>query len=146
MHDQVELSGTVWGVFAHRFAIENGGRKELIDIGPESLDHVKVSVGDNVTVSGKRKPSEIKAQSLTDASGKTHRIEWPHKHDKHKHDHHAPADPAIGLKAARKEGYEPFGEPRRKPKHWEIDARRNGGVYELHVELDGHIRKAKPQH
>jgi hypothetical protein len=149
MHEQVELSGKVWGVFAHRFAIEIGDRKELVDIGPKGLERVKIAEGDSITVSGERKPSEIKAQSLTDSRGTTHRIDWPPKHDKHKphgnHHHHPDADPQIGLKAARGAGYAPFGEPRRKPKHWEIDARRDGETFELHVELDGHIRKAKPR-
>ena len=149
MHNHVELSGRVWGVFAHRFAIEIGDRKELVDIGPKNLERVKIAEGDRISVSGERKPSEIKAERLTDSRGQTYRIDWPPKHDKHKphgkHEHpHAPADPETGLKAARDEGYQPVGEPRRKPKHWEIEARRNGGTYELHVELDGRIRKAKP--
>ena len=48
------------------------------------------------------------------------------------------------LEAVRAAGFEPSGTPRRKPKHFEIDGRRDGKPYELHVELDGRIRKTKP--
>ena len=54
------------------------------------------------------------------------------------------ADPAVVLKAARNAGYEPVGAPRRKPKHFEVLGRRDGTFTELHIELDGHIRKTKP--
>jgi hypothetical protein len=62
------------------------------------------------------------------------------------HDHHGPADPKVALASARTAGFEPVGEPRRKPKHFEVLGRRNGVYSELHIELDGRIRKTKPVH
>lgn len=146
MRDDVEISGKVWGVFAHRFAMETSAGKELVDIGPHAHDRIALAEGDRVSVVGERKPSEIKARRLTDARGGVHRIDWPPKpHEKHGHKHEA-ADPELALSAARSAGFEPVGQPRRKPKHWEVDARRDGdGMWELHIELDGRIRKVKPR-
>lgn len=59
----------------------------------------------------------------------------------HPHDH----DPSAALDSVRAQGFEPLAPPRGKPKHFEILARRaDGGVFELHVELDGRVRKQKP--
>ena len=61
-------------------------------------------------------------------------------------DHHPHADPSIVLAAARADGFEILGLPRRKPKHVEVLGRRKGEFNELHIaDLDGHIRKkSKP--
>ena len=55
-----------------------------------------------------------------------------------------PADPAIATKAAMSAGYEVVGEPRRKPKHFEVLGRKKTLFAELHIGLDGDIRKSKP--
>lgn len=146
MSKSAKITGKVWGVFAHRFAIESQDEKVLADLGPEGRKRVTLSEGDRVTVEGERKPSEIKVATIVCADGSRHKIDWPPKpeHGKHHHDHHHPdADPQIALRAVHAEGYAVEGEPKRKPKHWEIQARRGGHAYELHVELDGHVRKAK---
>ena len=44
----------------------------------------------------------------------------------------------------RDAGFEPLGQPRRKPKHFEVLTRRNHRLTELHIELNGNIRKIKP--
>jgi DNA-binding sugar fermentation-stimulating protein len=41
-------------------------------------------------------------------------------------------------------GFEPLGQPHRKPKHFEVLGRRNHRLTELHVEFTGNIRKMKP--
>ena len=53
------------------------------------------------------------------------------------------AGTAVRADRSAGDGTEP-GEPRRKPKHFEILGLRNGRHSELHVELDGRIRKSKP--
>jgi hypothetical protein len=84
------------------------------------------------------KPSELKVSRLT--AGKT-TITIEHKKP---HDHHPHADPGDAMKAARDAGFEPLCRPRRKPKHFEALGRRSHQLTELHVELNGNIRKMKP--
>ena len=48
------------------------------------------------------------------------------------------------MAAVERAGFAAIGAPRRKPKHFEVLARRDGRLTECHVELDGHIRKEKP--
>jgi hypothetical protein len=59
------VKGTVTDVFGHRFVVEGEAGKTLVDIGPKGLNLVAVKVGDQVTVDGKRKRSEIKAERVT---------------------------------------------------------------------------------
>ncbi len=137
--DHHKLSGKIAHVFAHRFVVETPQGAVLADLTPHGADLVRLRVGDQVTLEGEMKPSELKVSRFT-CNGKT--VEIPHK-DKHDHAHHAPADPDVALRSVRAAGFETLGAPRRKPKHFEVLGRRNGTYLELHVELDGHIRKTK---
>jgi len=139
MPKEVSVSGVVWGAFKHRFAIKTDSGKTLIDIGPKGAEKFDLSEGDRVEAKGEKKPSEVKVHSLK-VGGKTHKIDWPPKHGP-KHDD---ASPDIAKRAVMDEGYDVAGEPERRPKHWEVQARRNGRAYEIHVELDGAIRHIKP--
>jgi hypothetical protein len=58
------VKGTVTDVFGHRFVIQGDTGKTLVDIGPKGLELVTVKVGDQVTVDGERKPTEIKAERV----------------------------------------------------------------------------------
>jgi hypothetical protein len=134
-------SGKILHVFGHRFVVETAAGTVLADITPKGIDRIALRVGDRVSLEGEQKPSELKVTSLT-RDGQTMRIDHPKKPH-----HDGPggnADPAVVLKAARNAGYEPVGTPRRKPKHFEVLGRRDGTFTELHIELDGHIRKTKP--
>jgi len=143
-HHHITVSGTVTAVFAHRFVIESKDTKYLADIGPEAVDIVRLKEGDKVSVSGERKPSEIKVKEIVKAGGKPVRIE--HKKKKHGHEeHHAYRDPHDAIEAVKQQGFKVIAEPRRKPKHFEILGRSaKGELLEFHVELDGDIRKRKP--
>ena len=147
----VSVSGTILHVFAHRFVVQTKSGALLADVTPKGLDRVALNVGDTVTLDGEMKPSELKVSRLV-LDGHTVKIEHgkphhhhPHHDDHHEH-HHGPADPELVLRAARAAGYEPAAQPRRKPKHFEVLGKRNGRFSELHIELDGHIRKSKPAH
>ena len=48
------------------------------------------------------------------------------------------------MEAAKAAGFDTVGHPRRKPKHFEVLGRRNEQFSELHIELNGIIRKSKP--
>ena len=148
MSETIETTGTVWGIFAHRIALDTAAGKVLADLGPKGAETVTIAEGDRITVQGIRKPSEIKAASVVTRDGVTHAIAWPEKdgkggkHDKGADDH---GDPAVATAAAEADGYVVTGAPSRKPKHWDVPATRDGASFVLHVELDGNIKKAKPQ-
>ncbi len=133
--------GTVTHLFVHRFVIQTADGTMLADLTPEGVEQIALTLGDEVSLEGEMKRSELKVTRLTRA-GQTIDIQ----HAKRHHDKdHLPADPAIALQSARAAGFEPIGEPRRKPKHFEVVARRGGAFFELHIELDGRLRKTKPR-
>jgi hypothetical protein len=144
-HETVTLTGTVTHVFGHRFVVETAQGAVLADLTPHGAERVTLQAGATVELTGERKPSEIKVTRIVTA-GRSIEIPHPPKHGPghHKPGHHAPADPAIALQAARAAGFLPRGEPHRKPKHFELRGERDGEAYELHVELDGRIRKTRP--
>ena len=143
MNDTQTITGTVWAVFGHRLAIEAQDGRVLADLGPKGAEGIATAPGDTVTVTGERKLSETKAMSITLKDGIVRDIAWPKKPHEEKADQ-APADPAVALAAVKANGYAVEGEAARKPKHFEIVGARDGVRHEIHVELDGKIRKAKP--
>ena len=138
-HHTITVSGRITHVFGHRFVVQTSHEAMLADLTPKGLEQVALHVGDRVELTGEKKPSELKVARFS-RDGKTTTI--AHK-DKH-HDHHGPADPAVALRSARAAGFAIRGEPRRKPKHFEVLGERDAALTELHIELDGHIRKMKP--
>lgn len=144
-HRERIVTGTIAHVFGHRFVVEAASGFVLADLTPHGAEKIKLRVGDEVTLEGEMKPTELKVFAFT-RGGKTVRIEHGPKHHHHHHDHHhhPDADPAVATDAAKAAGYAVVGEPRRKPKHFEVLGRRNRKLSELHIELDGHIRKVKP--
>jgi hypothetical protein len=141
MNDMHTVTGTVWAVFGHRFAIEGKEGHVLADIGPKGAEDIAINQGDTVTVKGERKPSEIKVSSITLKDGTTRDVAWPKPHgDDGKHES---VDPAAALAAVKAQGYAVEGELKRKPKHFEIVESKDGAKHEFHVEPDGKIRKSK---
>ena len=143
-HERVEISGEIVDVFAHRFTIETDRGRILADLGPKGAEAFKLTRGLRIVASGEMKPSELKVDRIAREGAKP--IEIAHKkpgHDGPDH-HREPADPTVALEAVKAAGLEPLGEPRRKPKHFEVLARRGRLFVECHVELDGNIRKEKP--
>ncbi|NEU13268.1 nucleotidyltransferase family protein [Methylobacterium sp. BTF04] len=139
MNETQQAHGTIWAVFGHRLAIEGATGKHLADLGPKGAKGLSLKVGDTITVAGEAKPSEIKVATLTFSDGTTHTIVWDKPHAAEM----PPADPERARDALRQAGYRIEGEPKRKPKHFELQGIRDGGRFEVHVALDGTIRKAK---
>ena len=138
-HSAVTVSGRITHVFGHRFVVQTSQDSILADITPKGLEQVELHVGDSVELFGERKPSELKVTRFTGAGRPIH-IEHKKKH----HVHHDDADPTDALRAVKAAGFATRGEPRRKPKHYEVLGERDARFTELHVELDGRIRKTKP--
>ena len=151
-HERVEVSGEIVDVFAHRFTIERAdGSRVLADLGPKGAEAFALQRGLAIVASGEMKPSELRVERIAKTGAAP--IEIEHR-KRHEHDHgpghhgphhdHGPADPKVALRAVTAAGLLPLGDPRRKPKHFEVLARRGRAFVECHVELDGHIRKEKP--
>lgn len=121
-HEHRRLSGKIVHVFAHRFVVQTAKGAVLADVTPHGADLVDLRIGDEVELEGDMKPSELKVSRFA-CNGKSVVIEHKKKPD---HDHHQPADPAAAIRSVQAAGYEPIGALRRKPKHFEIDGRRNG--------------------
>ncbi len=136
----IKLFGKVTHIFAHRFVVQGSRGAVLADLTPHGAELVDLRIGAEVELEGEKKPSELKVTRFASA-GRSVTIAHKKKLD---HPHHEPADPVIALEAVRAAGFKPEGTPHRKPKHFEIQACRDGKGYELHVELDGRIRKTKP--
>jgi hypothetical protein len=137
-HHRLSISGKITHVFGHRFVVQTSDKAVLADLTPKGAEQIALRIGDEVKLTGEMKPTELKVTRFTCGDTTT---EIEHKK---KHEEHGDADPRQALQAARAAGFDTVGEPRRKPKHFEVLGRRNKELIELHIELDGHIRKTKP--
>lgn len=145
-HDTVALTGTIEHVFAHRFTLVADGMTHLADLTPKGLEAFPLREGLHVSLEGEQRPSEIKVTRIATPGREQVHIEHkkPHHGPGHKHPD-GPANPMRILVAVKAEGWVPEGEPRRKPKHFEVLARQDAGPWnELHVDFAGTIYKRKP--
>lgn len=138
------LSGRVTDVFAHRFVVETGKGKILADLGPKGAERVSLKEGDHVELIGDMRPSELKVHSVAKNGAPPVLVDHPGKLRSHPHAFEE-ADSKPALKTVEANGFTVLGRPRRKPKHFEILGRDPAGdMVELHVELDGSLRKTHP--
>jgi hypothetical protein len=141
-HDaQTTLQGEVIEIFAHRFVVKTVAGKILADLTPKGAEQIALRKGDQVTLLGEMKPSELKVHQIKRDHSPTITIE----HKKPHPEPHEPADAKQALKTAAANGFAVVGNPRRKPKHFEILGKDSAGDFvELHVELGGALRKTRP--
>lgn len=145
-HDHVALAGVIEHVFAHRFTLICDGQAHLADLGPKGAEAFTLVQGLAIRLEGEQRPSEIKVTRIAKKGGSFVEVEHkkPHHGPKHRHSD-APADPSAVLAAVAKAGWTVTGEPRRKPKHFEVLAQRGTGAWtELHVDFSGQLYKEKP--
>jgi hypothetical protein len=122
--------------------VKTAGGKILADLGPKGAEQVALKEGDRVELAGDMKPSELKVHSIARNGARPVLLDHPPKPHPHERDE---ADPAPALKTVESNGFTVLGSPRRKPKHFEILGRDPAGdIVELHVELDGSLRKTRP--
>jgi hypothetical protein len=145
-HEETTLSGQVTDVFAHRFVVKTANAKVLADLGPKGAELISLKEGDRVELVGDMKPSELKVHSIAKNGAPPVHVEHPPKPHPRQLEHEE-ADPERALKTVEANGFTVLGRPRRKPKHFEILGRDPAGdIVELHVELDGSLRKTRPVH
>jgi hypothetical protein len=145
-HEETTLSGQVTDVFAHRFVVKTANAKVLADLGPKGAERISLKEGDRVELAGDMKPSELKVHSIAKNGAPPVHVEHPPKPHPRQLEHEE-ADPGRALKTVEANGFTVLGWPRRKPKHFEILGRDPAGdIVELHVELDGSLRKTRPVH
>ena len=138
--DQRTVSGEVTDVFGHRFVVRTAKGTILADLGPRGAESMKLHKGDHVELWGEMKPSELKVARIAKAGAEPVAIQ----HGKPEHDGRE-IDPSAAVRTVEENGFAVVGSPRRKPKHFEILGRDKGGDFvELHVEIDGTLRKSKP--
>ena len=58
------VTGTVQNIFAHRFTLRTAEGVVLADLTPHGEEKIKLIIGDDVTIEGERKPSEIKVNRI----------------------------------------------------------------------------------
>ena len=138
-HEEIRVVGEVTDVFGHRFVIKTANGNFLADLTPKGAESVRLKAGDKVELSGERKPSEVKVRSIARNGGRVVAI--------YRSDDDEPADPKLALETAEANGFTVLGQARRKQKHFEILGRgTSGDLVELHIELDGRLRKSRPIH
>ena len=136
MSKPLELTGTVEDVFGHRFTMKTRDGKHLIDLGPEAGPGAAVQSGQQISVKGEQKPSEIKARRLRIADGAWQDVRSDAKD--------APdIDDAHVTRVLEAAGYTDHGERTRKPKHVEVIASKDGKRHKVHVHKDG-LKKSDP--
>lgn len=144
-HETIALSGIIQHVFAHRFTLDANGKVYLADLTPKGADAFPLANGLKVQLEGEQRPSEIKVTLISAAGQQPVQIHHnkPHHAPGHRPKHGGDYDSAL-IAALKDRGWEMRGEPKRKPKHVELLARRGEGPWtELHVDFSGTIYKEK---
>jgi hypothetical protein len=144
-HDEttVTVSGTIQDIFAHRFVVQTTKGKILADFGKHNMGKIILDVGDGVALTGEQKTSELKIHKMT-LNAKDIELEPKDKGHFH-HEYMKSVDPEVAIHAAQREHVTVIGKPHRKLEHFEVLGKNpQGELVELHIELDGKLRKSKP--
>ena len=138
--EDLEISGTVTGVFGHRFVIRNEEGKWLANLGRKGRAYT-IFEEEKVVVKGRLKNFEIKVSEMKkDMGGHARNVK-----ERDRVDTKVPgSDPHDAIAAVEHLGYEIMGDPRRKPKHFVIRGRSSTGeMRKFDVNFDGVIRGQK---
>jgi hypothetical protein len=138
---QTIVTGKVTDVFGHRFVVMTATGKVLANLGSKVAADVLISEGDQVELLGKmRRLTELKVSQIAANGGHFIIVEPKKQHPSH----YVEADSKPAIETVNVGGFTMVGFPRRKSKHFEILGRDKAGLLlELHLELDGALRKAK---
>ncbi len=141
----VNVKGTVTDVFGHRYVVDEGSKKSLVDIGPKGADAIAIKTGDKVTVDGELTDAgEVRAAKV--AVGDAAAVEipgskswWERLTGSDKEDK-TPFGPEEAKAVVTKAGYEPIGDPKPEKKHYEVLAKKDGKFYEVHAHRNGDVK------
>lgn len=140
----VTVKGTVTDVFGHRYVVDEGGKKSLIDIGPKGSDSVSLKSGDSVTIEGELTGAgEVRAQKVAVGSAAAVELQdksWWDKLTGGGDDKNAKFGPEEAKAIVAKAGYEPVGEPQPEKKHFEVLAQKDGKYFEVHAHRNGDVK------
>lgn len=144
----VSVKGTVTDVFGHRYVVDDGGKKSLVDIGPKGKDAVSINSGDVVAVEGEMTGAgEVRAQKITVGNAspvELHDASWWDKLTGSHDGKHAKFGPEEAKAVVSKAGYEPVGDPRPEKKHFEVLAKKDGKYFEVHAHRNGDVKHERP--
>ena len=152
--EKITVSGRVEHMFAHRFTVKTETSVILADLTPHGARHVPLKSGDDVMIEGEQKPSEIRVETIT-IGARTYVMPPAAEHMRHGQPHHRgppqhrrPHDDVINTSAMREtletEGYFIVGDARLRHRHAEWLVRKDGQMFEVHLDFEGDIRKLKP--
>lgn len=152
--EKITVSGRVEHVFAHRFTVKTTTSVILADLTPHGARHVPVKIGDEVVIEGEPKPSEIRVETIK-IGAHTYVLPpgpQPMRHGPGHHrgppQHSRPHDDVLNTSAMREtletEGYFIVGDARLRHRHAEWLVRKDGQMFEVHLDFEGDIRKVKP--
>lgn len=128
---EVQLTGMVTDVFARHILLLTSAGKFLAELSPASAGDMSFREGDCVRLSGEIHASDVKVTWIA-------RIETDGN----------PIEAASALSRLEANGFTVLTEGRREQTHIEflVSEDRGGGLFELHTELDGRLRKLKLVH
>jgi hypothetical protein len=143
--EPVKVTGTVTDVFGHRYVVDEGGKKSLVDIGPKGRQLVTIKTGDKISVDGEfTDAGEVQARSVTVADKPAVALPEPGSWWQKLAGTGKAEGPELTPQSAKemvaKGGYEVVGEPRPEKKHFEVLGKKDGRYYEVHAHRDGSLK------
>jgi translation initiation factor IF-1 len=143
--DKVTVTGTVTDTFGHRYVVDEGGKKSLVDIGPKGRDAVTIKNGDKVTVEGELTDAgDVRAAEVAVGGEKAVVLpagkSWMDRLTGGKDDK-APFGPVEAKAMVTKAGYETVGEPKPEKKHFEVLGKKDGKFFAVDAHRNGEIKK-----
>ena len=139
--EDLEISGTVTGVFGHRFVIRSDEGKWLANFGRKGRAYTIFEEGEKVVVKGRLKNFEIKVSEMKKDMGGHARIV---KERDRVETEVSGSDTHDAIVAVEHLGFEIMGDPLQKPKYFVIRGRSSTGeMRKFDVNFDGVIRGQK---
>lgn len=141
---EAQLTGLVTDVFARHIVLMTATGRFLADLSQISDSDIPLKAGDHIRLSGVIHASEVKVTSIDRISART-------LGDGGEHilaDEHETGQVTSALSILEANGFTILTAGRHESTHIEylVSENRGGGLFELHTEFDGRLRKLKLVH